>query len=401
MSAADIIARGIAAQANGRTAGYRAIGDGIGASESNLVSAAGDPGVLSGTYYYSCTFVTALGETAPWPGTAVPVTVAARRINLSGIPIGPSGVIARRIYRTKAASPDPKDYYLVATIADNVTTGFVDNVADAALGPPVSWASSNRGVIQAAGGDPVLRFSDTSTSYGLRNGGAKGYANVAVGNNAMEKTTSGRRNIGVGVYALQNLTIGQCNTAMGTHAGNGLIDSEHNAFYGYAAGGLTAAPRNFNVALGSQAFTGGGTQTGAGNVAIGYRALFAINSADQVIGIGFFAGQYANASRQLFIDNVSRPNIGAAQDQGLVYGKGEGTPQTQELRLNARVRLGWDPALALVVNLPAAGAALRGFRAYVTDASVAYAAASIGAAVAGGGTNTVPVFCNGTAWVIG
>ena len=52
-----------------------------------------------------------------------------------------------------------------------------------------------------------------------------------------------------------------------------------------------------------------------------------------------------------------------------------------------------------VATLPAASAGLKGSRAFVTDASVA--TASIGAAITGSGSNVMPVFCNGTAWVYG
>jgi len=52
-----------------------------------------------------------------------------------------------------------------------------------------------------------------------------------------------------------------------------------------------------------------------------------------------------------------------------------------------------------VATLPAAGAGIKGLRAYVTDASVA--TASVGAAVVGGGANTMPVWCNGAAWAYG
>jgi hypothetical protein len=50
-----------------------------------------------------------------------------------------------------------------------------------------------------------------------------------------------------------------------------------------------------------------------------------------------------------------------------------------------------------VATLPAASAALKGARAFVTDASVA--APTFMSAATGGGNNTVPVFCTGTAWV--
>jgi len=52
-----------------------------------------------------------------------------------------------------------------------------------------------------------------------------------------------------------------------------------------------------------------------------------------------------------------------------------------------------------VATLPAASTALRGARAHVTDAALS--SASIGATLAGGGANVMPVFCNGTAWVYG
>jgi hypothetical protein len=54
-----------------------------------------------------------------------------------------------------------------------------------------------------------------------------------------------------------------------------------------------------------------------------------------------------------------------------------------------------------VANLPAASATYKGYRATVADASVAYTTANVGSTAAGGGANSAPVFCNGTAWVIG
>jgi hypothetical protein len=54
-----------------------------------------------------------------------------------------------------------------------------------------------------------------------------------------------------------------------------------------------------------------------------------------------------------------------------------------------------------VADLPAASATYLGIRAIVNDATAAYTSANVGATVAGGGANTVPVFCNGTNWVIG
>ena len=66
-----------------------------------------------------------------------------------------------------------------------------------------------------------------------------------------------------------------------------------------------------------------------------------------------------------------------------------------------------DPALDsaqfklyTVATLPTASTALAGTRAAVSNSNTAYTA-GIGAAVVGGGSNVVPVFCNGSAWLIG
>ena len=66
-----------------------------------------------------------------------------------------------------------------------------------------------------------------------------------------------------------------------------------------------------------------------------------------------------------------------------------------------------DPALDsaqytlyTVAQLPAASVALAGTRSAVSNSNAAYSG-NAGATVAGGGANIVPVFCNGTNWVIG
>lgn len=66
-----------------------------------------------------------------------------------------------------------------------------------------------------------------------------------------------------------------------------------------------------------------------------------------------------------------------------------------------------DPALDsaqytlfTVAQLPTASTALAGTRAAVSNSNAAYTA-GIGATVAGGGSYVVPVFCNGSAWLIG
>jgi hypothetical protein len=56
--------------------------------------------------------------------------------------------------------------------------------------------------------------------------------------------------------------------------------------------------------------------------------------------------------------------------------------------------------LYTVATLPTASTALAGTRAAVSDSNAAYTA-GIGATVAAGGSYVVPVFCNGSNWLIG
>lgn len=99
-----------------------------------LASPAVAGNVDNGDHRYGVTFVTADGETELGDVTAV-VTVADKTVNgqvaLSGIPTGGSAVTARKLYRTEAGG---STYLLLTTLADNTTTTYTDNIADASLG---------------------------------------------------------------------------------------------------------------------------------------------------------------------------------------------------------------------------------------------------------------------------
>lgn len=368
---------------------------------TNLSAAAGAAGALTGAYYYSVAFLLSDGTvTPPWPGTATVVNVTSQRIELTSIPVSPSSkVVGRVLLRTAATPPDNKAYFVLTTISDNTTTTYSDNALDGTLTIPANWLGTSSGVMNSDSSRVIGGLSEQSQALAFGMDSNAGYASVHIGFSAGKDNTIGRRNTSVGVYSHENITSGYENAALGTHAGGGITTGTGNVHVGCYAGGATTTPGNFNVVVGNGAATGNGATTGNGHVAIGYRALYSVNTADQCVGVGYFAGQWANASRQLFIDNVSRANIAGAQDSGLVYGKGESTAQTQVLHFNAATRVGWGSAT--VAQLPAAAAGLKGFRAWVGDASVAYTSANVGSTVTGGGSNAVPVFCNGTNWVIG
>lgn len=89
-------------------------------------------GNLNGAYLYRITLVSDLGETDG--GTiSASVSPANQQVNLSGIPVGLRGTKARKIYRTAAGGAAGTTKY-VATITNNTTTTYTDNLADGSLG---------------------------------------------------------------------------------------------------------------------------------------------------------------------------------------------------------------------------------------------------------------------------
>lgn len=102
-----------------------------------LTTEDGAGNVDPGEHSWLVTFVTGSGETNS--GTnSTPLDVIGGSppvgsiVNLTAIPLGPVGTTARKIYRTVAGNTGA--FKLVATIADNTTTTYADNVADSSLG---------------------------------------------------------------------------------------------------------------------------------------------------------------------------------------------------------------------------------------------------------------------------
>ena len=106
----------------------------MGAPLAKNLSAAG---VLTGAYYYAITYekdgvelVTgAVSNTVNPSSNSITVTC----------PIGPSGITDRKLYRTEAGGSTLK---LLTTLGDNVTTTYVDNIADGSLGATIPSINS-------------------------------------------------------------------------------------------------------------------------------------------------------------------------------------------------------------------------------------------------------------------
>lgn len=113
------------------------------------LAGAGAGNVDNGAHRYQVTFVTADGETQAGTASAA-VTVADKSVNgkvtVSSIPLGGAAVTSRKLYRTAAGG---SVYYLLATIADNTTTTYTDNIADSSLGAGAPSTNTTK--------DPQLR----------------------------------------------------------------------------------------------------------------------------------------------------------------------------------------------------------------------------------------------------
>ncbi len=111
------------------------------------------PPMVDGFYGYAVTFITDTGETTPSPVAAFFIDNADpsglfKAIWVQGIPLGAGIVSSRKVYRTAVQATEvaalSAQLKLLTTIADNVTTAYVDENLDAALGanvPTVNTAS--------------------------------------------------------------------------------------------------------------------------------------------------------------------------------------------------------------------------------------------------------------------
>lgn len=197
---------------------------------------------------------------------------------------------------------------------------------------------------------------------------ATGFQNVALGYGSNQVANAAADNTSVGYQSLKVVTTGASNSVLGSQAGVAVTSGANNALLGYRAG-LVLTSGNANTLLGSQA--GVNITTGSLNVVAGY--LSQLGSAADNNSIVLGANVVGLGSNTAIIGDA---NITRTYLQGIVQGPG-----------------------VIVANLPAPVAG-RYARAIVTDAN-ATLTAGIGAVVAGGGANIVPVFTNGVDWRIG
>ena len=238
-------------------------------------------GVLTGTYYYYVTYVTAAGGETNSGVQSAAVSPAGQSVQLTNIPIGPSGVTARRLYRTTADPSWPDNGYLLATLPNNTATTYLDNTPDSSLGgimPSLNTASYITNP-QGWSGSESFGYGATATSTyatAIGNSASAYYQSVSVGADAYAPSAG---NVAVGDQAtadFNSVAIGQASLAgnhavaigIGSNGGNDSIaigqDATATAQNQLVVGGSTASGAYIQDAY----FGSGVTDTSPQNVTI-------------------------------------------------------------------------------------------------------------------------------------
>jgi hypothetical protein len=194
--------------------------------------------------------------------------------------------------------------------------------------------------------------------------------NVAVGMGSMggvtdSGATSTIHNVGIGWYCLGAMQDGTQNVVVGSNAGRGVTQGGRNVLIGHGAGS------DLSTAAGA---------AGANALTIGDHCTL-IGNETEVSG--------SNAQYQVAIGS----GAAATKDNQTVIGD---TGRDHEVLINGYTKT----KVFATADLPSAATAGAGARAFVSDSDTA-AASNFGGTFAGGGSNNVPVYSDGTDWRIG
>ncbi len=237
----------------------------------------GTGNLTAGAYIYKVTYLNASGETvASVASNTVTVDASDKQVTVT-IPVSTNNsVSSRKIYRTQS---NGSVYNLLATISDNTTVTYTDNIADAtivanALAPAFNTTSGTiyNGAVRVAYLGGVALVSNV---------------NIFLGYQSAVSNTTGSNNVVIGFQAFFNNTSGSQNTVVGTSALGLNTTGLNNTAIGYRV--LTASTTaNNNTGLGYQALVH--CTTGASNMAIGYQSLAASTTGDSNTAVGLNSG---------------------------------------------------------------------------------------------------------------
>jgi len=319
---------------------------------------------------------------------------------ISGSQFTPSSSSAGMAFRVIGGVNSPIFNLSIGTAAYEfavVAAGNASGWMQATSGGGFSWSSSNQGsatdlfLRRVSSGVLAIGTGATNSLGGLQAGAAtfSGDVNVAYAKRINFVSGGSVGNSGgaanrVELFGTQitlgtGVNGGACNVVLGDYASTSLNITGTNdttATMTINAGDLA------NPGVGSLLVLRGGNGMGAnsgGNVRV-HGGAFGTSGSDGNVIIG----HTGSAAR-------GRVLVGTSTDDGSNTLQVNG-PAT----FSGTVKLGSFTA----ATLPLASANARA-TAFVTDSSATYSSANIGSTVTGGGSNLVPVWSNGTNWVIG
>lgn len=298
-----------------------------------LVVSAGN--VNLGLHYYFVTFTTVLGETNPFQIGSITTVSGSQQVTVTIPTSTDPRVTGRKLYRTKAGG-NYWETFLLATIAENTSTVYTDNIADASLtgtsGVGFYQVNTTHRAISINGtqslvADEYATYLGVGAGLGVTSAGGN---NTFIGFNAGRWAASANQSVGIGNNALSALTSGGNNIGIGSQAGSITIGSD-NILIGRNSG-ASINTGNQNTIIGS--FTWNlGTVTGKlGNTGLGYR-VGSNNTGNYNLFLGYDAGYYVTGSNQILLDTVSRADEATAKSSALIYGVTSATAANQTLSL--------------------------------------------------------------------
>jgi hypothetical protein len=258
--------------------------------------------VTAGGHIYYVTFYTSTGETqlsSYAVSAAVTVPAGGDNVNLTNIAVSTDpSVIGRKIYRSPA-NVGLGTAFIIATIANNVSTTYTDTTPD-----PGSYSNAfNRDnttnpFITVDGASSMLVGTSSTTlgnsaAPGIVSGTATGGSNVAVGARSMNTLTTGYGNVCVGQESAVGITTGYNNVIIGTQSGYWLQGALSNVCVGTNAG--RSIRGNSNVSLGhfnmaQQGFFNLPNASIQHNCSVGVQGLYGITSGSHNCSLGSLSG---------------------------------------------------------------------------------------------------------------
>lgn len=266
---------------------------------------------------------------------------------------------------------------------------------------------SNSKGYQSLGGvvNSVSTYTEHCNAIGYRALGSlkDGTENNALGSDALISLTDGGNNDAFGRSSLASVVTSGQNVAFGGYSGTAYVGSQ------MAAVGFEAFKAEVGTAGAASGLAGVGWRfafqaTGNFVSGIGWNAFPNLTTGTYNVGVGVQAGTtQATGTRNVYVGDFSAGTAAGSDQVALGYNAvctanlqfmfGEAAKSYQY------VFNGYSQGkVYTVAGLPAATTA--GRRAFVSDSTVA-ASGNFGATVAGGGANNVPVFSDGTNWLIG